>query len=302
VRDINLALLVERVNIKKKMKIVEDLHGMIEKYDTIGIIGLFKVRAMQLQQLAKTFRDDLRLKVIKNSLISRALKTSTKTGLDQLQESLEGSNMLLFSNLDPFTLAILFDKNKMIMTAKAGDVAPKDIVIYAGNTGLPPGPVMSELHSVGIRTRIDVGSVWVIRDTTVVKKGEVIEARVAGVLSKLGVKPLEVGLTIKAAYSNGLIFTRNQLQPKLEEVLNQIEDAAAQAFNLSFNAAYLTSATTPLLLQRAFLHAKNVAVQTNYFTADTIREIVLKGYTHMIGLSTRLSQINQDAAPPESTS
>jgi large subunit ribosomal protein L10 len=294
-----LTLVVERVNIKKKMKIVDDLHVLIDKYDTIGIIDLFKVRAMQLQQLAKTFRDDLHLKVVKNSLIARALKSGTKTGLDQLQGSLEGSNMLLFSNVDPFKLAILFDKNKMTMTAKAGDVAPEDIVIYAGNTGLPPGPVMSELHSVGIRTRIDMGSVWVIRDTTVVKKGEVIEAPVAGVLSKLGVKPLEVGLTIKAAYSNGSMFTRDQLQPKLEEVASQIEEATAQAFNLSFNATYPTSATIPLFLQRAFLNARNLAVQSSYVTADTIQDILLNAYSQMIGLSSRIRQINPDAAPPE---
>jgi large subunit ribosomal protein L10 len=63
-----------------------------------------------------------------------------------------------------------FEKNKTKMTAKAGDVAPNDIIVPAGNTGLPPGPAISELHDVGIRTKIDVGSVWIVNDATVVKK------------------------------------------------------------------------------------------------------------------------------------
>ena len=84
-------------------------------------------------------------------------------------------------------------------------------------------------------------------------------------------------------------------------MVSQIEEATAQAFNLSFNATYPTPVTIPLFLQRAFLNARNLAVQSSYVTADTIQDILRNAYSQMIGLSSRIRQINPDAAPPESS-
>jgi len=111
----------------------------------------------------------------------------------------------------------------VLITAKAGDVASWDVVVPAGNTGLPPGPIISQLSGVGLPTRIESGSVWINRDTLVVKQGEVIDARLAGVLSKLGIKPVEAGLIMKAVYDDGLTITEEQLRIDLDEIQRNIQ-------------------------------------------------------------------------------
>ena len=96
--------------------------------------------------------------------------------------------------LNPFKLALLLERGKVKTTAKSGDIAAMDVVVPAGNTGQPPGPIISQLNGVGLPTRIESGSVWVSKDTLVVRRGEVINERLAGVLSKLGIKAVELGI------------------------------------------------------------------------------------------------------------
>ncbi len=126
-----------------------------------------------------------------------------KEDLKKLEPFLEGSNVLLFTNLNPFKLALLLEKGKVKTTAKSGDIAAMDVVVPQGNTGQPPGPFISQLNGVGLPTRIESGSVWVAKDTLVVRKGEVINERLAGVLSKLGIKAVEAGLSMRAVYDEG---------------------------------------------------------------------------------------------------
>ena len=294
-----LALVAERKTIKRKAQVVEELNRMIDEYDIVAVANLHKARASLLQQLSQKFRKDIRMKVAKNNLIKHALKKNRKSSIDKLGEQLTGSNILLLTNMNPFKLAILLEKNKTKMTAKTGDVAPNDIVIPAGNTGLPPGPAISELNEAGIRTKIDMGSVWVVSDTVVVKKGEAIQLKIVSVLSKLGVKPLDVGLELVAAYDGGLVFTSEQLKPRIGETKKNLQDAVSQAFNLAFNSTYPTPETIGMFLQRGYLNARNLAINSNYMTPEVAKDILAKAHGNMMGLASKLAEVNKEAAPAE---
>jgi large subunit ribosomal protein L10 len=239
------------------------------------------------------------MKVTKNILIKKALEKSKKKNITKLADHLTGSNILLFTKMNPFKLSLLLAKNKMKMKAKGGDTAQDDIVIPSGNTGLPPGPAISELHDIGIRTRIEAGSVWVSQDTALVKKGDTIDPKVASVLTKLGVKPLEVGLQIIAAYDEGSILTNEQLTLDLEEIKNQFNIAHRQTLNLSINMAYPTTETIARILQRAYLEARNLAINSTYLTSDVAVDLLTRAHLHMYNLSLQLAKINKDAAPKQ---
>lgn len=294
-----MAQVLERASIKRKAQRVEDLSNLINEYNVVAFASLNKVRAAQLQELAKRFRSEIFMKVSKNILVKRALEQSDKPNIQDLTEHLEGSNTLLFTNMNPFTLSLTLEKNKIKATAKAGDIAPEDIIIPAGNTGLPPGPAISELNDAGIRTRIEAGSVWVIRETTVASKGDAIQPNVASVLSKLDIRPLEVGLRVVAAYEDGLVFSTNQLLPDVESLRIQFADASTHAYNLAMASSYPTSQTIGSLLQLAHLNARNLAINIIFLTSDTTIDILAKAYQQMQALSQELAKINKDAAPKE---
>jgi len=277
-----------------KAEEVQEIKNLLQQYEAVGVASLQKVRAAQLQELRRKLEKSAYLRVVKNTLIKRAIaECKDKPGLGNLEEHLEGSNIFLFTSLNPFKLALLLEKSRVKTTAKAGDVAAFDVTVPAGNTGLPPGPIISQFTAVGLPTRIEAGSVWVSRDTTVAKKGDVITARLASVLSKLGIKPVEVGLTLKAVYDEGLIIIEEQLRLDLGEVRRNIEEAHAYAFNLSLNAWYPLPENIVFLLRAAHQKAYRLALNAGIPTPDTIADLLRKAHMEMLSLNARLATVNE---------
>jgi len=287
---------MQRLSLMRKMKEVEEVKGVIQKYRVIGVADLHKVRASQLQELRKKLRKDVYMRVIKNTLMSRALsECGNKPNLERLKEHLRGSNIFLFTNLNPFKLVLLLERSKVKAIARAGDVASRDVIVPAGNTGLPPGPIISQLNAAGLPTRIEAGSVWISRDTLVVRKGEVISERLAAVLSKLGIKSVEVGLSLKAVYDDGVIIAGDDLELDLDEYRKQIAEAYMQAFNLSVNATYPTAENIVYIIQKAYQEARNLAVNAGIASPEVIADLIRKAYAEAVALSARLGlQVAED--------
>jgi large subunit ribosomal protein L10 len=153
---------------------------------------------------------------------------------------------------------------------------------------------------VGLPTRIEAGSVWVSRDTLVAKKGDVITARLASVLSKLGIKPVDVGLTMKVVYDEGLILTEEQLRLDLDEFQRNLKEAHAYAFNLSLKAVYPLPENIALLLQTAHHEAYTLALNAGIPTRDTIADLIRKAHTEMLSLSSRLATVSEKAVSASS--
>jgi len=272
----------------QKAQQVEEIKKLLSQYKVVGIASLEKVRAAQLQELKKKLEKQVYMRVFKNTLVKRAIEELNDSRLKKLEEYLTGANIFLFTNMNPFKLSILLEKNKVKAIAKAGDKAVNDIIVPAGNTGLPPGPVISQFSSVGIPTRIESGSVWINKDTLVCKKGEVISLQLANILSKLGIKAVEIGLTLKVVYDDGQIITEEDLMIDLEEIRKSIEEAQSYAFNLSINAAIPMPENISLLLQKAHQEAYTLAVNAAVPTKETIEDLLRKAYAEALSLSQQI--------------
>jgi len=277
--------------IMAKAEAVQEMKDCLQQYSAVGVASLKKVRAPQLQELRRKLEKSANLRVVKNTIIKRAIaECKDKPGLEKLEDQLAGSNIFLFTDLNPFKLVLLLEKSRVKTTAKSGDVAAFDVVVPSGNTGLPPGPIISQFTAAGLPTRIESGSVWVSRDTMVAKKGEVIPARLASVLSKLGIKPVEVGLTLKAVYDEGLIIIGEELRLDLGEARRSIEKAHVEAFNLSVNAAYPNAENIVFLLKTAHQKACGLALNAGILTPDTVADFVRRAHTEMLSLNNALKK------------
>ncbi len=278
-----------RQAVQEKTEKIKEIKNLIQQHKVLGVASLQKIRAAQLQGLRRKLKGNASFLVIKNTIIRRAVaECKDKPGLEGLEEHLTGSNIYLFTNLNPFKLVLILQKSRVKATARAGDIASEDVIVPAGNTGLPPGPIISQFGSVDIPTRIESGGVWINRDTLVAKKGEAITARLANVLSKLGVKPVEIGLTLKAAYDEGLIIPEDQLQLNLEEIQRNIGEAQALALNLSLNSAYPMPENIRLLLQIVSQESFALAMNASVPTSDTVTELLKKANTEMLSLRSKL--------------
>jgi len=270
--------------LQEKSKEVEEIKTVLKSYNAIGIASLKKVRSSQLQELKKKLGNKVSMKVFKNNLLKFALDSLDDKNLKKIEDYISGSNIYLFTNLNPFKLALLLEKGKIKTIAKTGDIAAMDITVPEGNTGQPPGPIISLLNSAGLPTRIQSGSVWVSKDTFVANKGDIINERISGVLAKLGIKAVELGLSMRAVLDNGLIIPGDALNIDLDETRNTLITSYNEAFALSLEIAYPTTENTAILLQtahqKAFLLSLNAAIPNKANIADLIK----KAHTEMLGL------------------
>jgi len=286
----------QRQILQEKAKEIEEIENVIQQYKVIALASLYKVRAAQLQELRKKLQKDTYLRVIKNSLMKRVIMQSkNKPNLDKLEDHLTGSTIYLFTDLNPFKLVLLLEKSKVITTAKAGDIAAFDVIVPAGNTGQPPGPIISQLGAVGLKTRIESGSVWINKDTLVAKEGDTISQRLATILSRLGIKSVEAGLVLKTVYDDGVIITEEQLHLDIDETRKTVEEAHRYAFYLSVNSAYTTPDNIKFLLQKAHQDAYKLSVNEDIPTKETVDDILRKAHMQMLSLKTRLDMVKEKA-------
>ncbi|MDI9577812.1 MAG: 50S ribosomal protein L10 [Thermoproteota archaeon] len=282
--------------LEEKSSEIATIKDILKEYKSIGIASLKKVRASQLQELKKSMTGKVYLRVLKNTLIKLAIEEMNQAELKELEAYLEGSNVFLFTDLNPFKLALLLERGKVKTTAKSGDIAAEDVVIPASNTGQPPGPVISQLNAVGLPTRIESGSVWVSKDTLVVRKGEVINERLAGVLSKLGIKAVELGISMRAVFDNGLIITGDQLKVDVAATKKSVETSNQEAFALALSIGYATKETIKPLLQTAHQKAIALSIGAAIPTKETIADLIRKATAEMNSLNSAVEKAKPKAA------
>ena len=261
---------------KKKSQMYQQLQELPKQYQTVALIQMSKVRSSQILPLRKTFKDEVLFFSIKDKVAKISLKSLEIPGIKEIADELKGQCMLLFTNMSPFKLNVLLAKNKVMMAARGGDIASIDVVVPAKNTGIAPGPMLTEFKEAGIPTKIDQGTIWISKDTTPVKKGDVINEKLASILGKLDIKPVEAGISLYTALEEGLKYAQDEMVIDIEKIRNEFSQAHQEAVSLSIEAAYITSDNISQILSKAAQYARSLSVESGFMTDETKEQILQK--------------------------
>lgn len=269
-----------------KKKIVEDMAKLMRQYSIIGMVNMEDMPAPQLQGMRAELRGKVDLFMTKKRLMRISIEKlkNEKKNLGELEKYFQGMPALIFTNESPFKLSKILQKSKTKAPAKAGQIAPNDIIINKGPTPFAPGPVISELSAVGLKVGVEGGKVAVKEDVVVAKKGEKIKPKVAEILARLDIKPMEIGLGLVAAYEDGIIYQKDILEIDEKEYLSNINIAAAQAFNLAFSITYVTKENISLLIGKAFNDAKALGTSQEILDKGIIEGLLGRAEISMLGL------------------
>jgi len=282
-----------------KLEEVEQLKDLINKHNVICLARMDKLGARQLQFIRKKLAGTIFIRMSKNRLFNIAALQSDKKNIKSFIEQIDGSTSYIFTDLNPFKLKLFLDKNKVNAPAKVGDIAPKDIIVREGNTGFPPGPMISEFKEVGIDSMVKGGSIYIKNDVLVAKKGEEIGRMLALVLSRLNLNPMEIGLNLYSAFDEGIILTDADLNISVESTLAQLKTAISNAINLSIEVAYPTKENIAFIIRKAVLSAKSLVLTAGIISKDTIRDLLSKGYITALSLSSRIIEVDPNALPSD---
>ena len=272
---------------KKKARMYQQLQELPKRYRTVALIKMDKVRSGQILPLRKVFKDDMEFVSIKDKVAQKALKRLDMPGIGGMAEELTGQCMFIFTDMSPFKANVLLAKNRVMMYARGGDIASIDIVVPAKNTGIAPGPMLTEFKEAGIPTKIDQGTIWIAKDSTPVRKGEAVNEKLASILSKLDIKAVEAGISLYAALEDGLKYSAEELVVDVEGVRNELAQAHQEAASLSVEAGYVTADNVAQILARASQRARSLSVESGFMTDDTKREILQRARLQAVALAEK---------------
>jgi len=272
---------------QKKTQMYQQVQELPKKYNVIALVRMEKVRSSQLLPLRKKFKGEVEILSIKDKVVQKALKELKIPSLEKLVDRLVGQCVLMFTNMSPFKLNILLGKNKIMMPARGGDIASMDVVIKAGNTGITPGPILTDFKEAGIATKIDQGTIWITKDSTPAKKGGAISAKLATLLSKLDVKPVEAGISLDSALAEGILYQKEEMVIDVENYRNAFAQAHQEALSLSIAIGYVTKENIVLILAKAAQSARSVSIEAGYLTDETKEMVLQKANLQALALASK---------------
>ena len=236
---------------QSKVKALKELVGMIEKYPTVCVSSIENLPSKQLQKIRHMLRKEIVMKIVKKNMAIMAFEEAKKENIKELAKAVEKNSVILFSNLDPFEIASLLVENKFPIKAKPGQIANEDLVIEAGPTDLMPGPAISELSAVGLKTGVEGGKIAIKETKAIVKAGQKISKNAADVLIKLDILPFSIGLDIKVAYDSKDRKIYSNIKIDKEGFTNKLIGSFVAARQFAVGIGYATKETITLILARA---------------------------------------------------
>lgn len=262
----------------QKKNAVETLVKLFNSYSAVAVVNLEGLPSAQFQRLRASLGNELQIIMSKKSVIKLAVAAvkGRHQGIDQLMNSLVGMPALIFTNQSPFKLANLLNKSKSKAPAKPGQTAPYDIVIPAGPTSFTPGPIISELASVGIKAGVEGGKIAVKVPSTVVREGEKIKPKVAEVLAKFNIQPMEIGLNLVSAYEKGVMYDRKVLSVDPETYVAELVSAAMESRAVALHIGFPAAETIVPLITKSAREARHIAKEFGIMVPELAEELVGK--------------------------
>lgn len=273
---------------EQKEEKVEEFKDKIEDFPVVGLLDMHNLPAKQLQQMKKEMKDFADIKMSRKTLMHIAIDKADAENVEELEDVDATQPGFIFSERDPFRLYSLIQQNKTAAAADGGEIAPNDIEIPEGDTGIGPGPMLGKLQQAGLNVQVDDGTIHVQSAGVIVEEGEEITADDAEILNQMGIEPLEIGLDLKAVYSDGELFQADALAIDTEEYFSDFEAAAGLGFNLAVNAGVVNETTAPAIIGQASQKARNLSISEGIVTEDTVEEIIAHAAANARGVDSQV--------------
>jgi large subunit ribosomal protein L10 len=273
----------------KKDEIKKIVDG-IGTHKTSGIVDIHGVPSDSLQKMRQSLRGKVEMRMTRNTLATLALDSiPADQKAHELVNYVEGQMVMVYTDLNAFKLFKLLESTKSKRAAKGGDIAPENIVVPKGPTSFKPGPIVGELQQAGIPAGIEGGKV-VVKDTkTVARKGDKISAKLAEMLTRLEITPMDVGLNLKAVVEGQTLYMPQDLSMDEGVLRNNFAIAYREALSLSLEAGYTTKETMVPLIQKAVRESKALAINAPIFEKEVMDMILSKAEVEMLAVAKQVA-------------
>jgi large subunit ribosomal protein LP0 len=249
----------------KKEEYFVKLKGLLEEYKAIFIVNVDNVGSNQMHQIRQSLRGQGVVLMGKNTMVRRALKImlAENPQFEKLMPHVKGNVGFVFTNNDLKEIRDKIVSNRVAAPAKAGALAPDDVWIPGGNTGMEPGKT-SFFQALDIPTKIARGTIEIVQDIHIVHAGTKVGASEAALLNMLGISPFTYGMTVIQIYSDGTSFPPEILDIEESSLITQFLSGIKTIAAISLAAHYPTLASVPHSLVNGYKDVLSVAISIDY--------------------------------------
>ncbi|KAK3310571.1 ribosomal protein L10 [Chaetomium strumarium] len=242
----------------------DKLKGLLEEYRSIFIVSVDNVSSQQMHEIRQALRGEGVVLMGKNTMVRRALKTfvADTPEYERLLPFVKGNVGFVFTNGDLKDIRDKILSNRVAAPARAGAIAPVDVWVPAGNTGMEPGKT-SFFQALGVPTKIARGTIEITTDLKLVEAGGKVGPSEATLLNMLNISPFTYGMGIAQVYDQGNTFPASVLDIGEEQLLKSFSSAVTTiaAISLALNFPTLPSVIHSLV--NSYKKVLAVAIETD---------------------------------------
>jgi len=251
----------------------DKLKGLLDEYKSIFIVSVDNVSSQQMHEIRGNLRGDAVVLMGKNTMVRRALKgfLADSPEYERLLPHVKGNVGFIFTNNDLKTIRDQILSNRVAAPARAGAVAPGDVYVPAGNTGMEPGKT-SFFQALGVPTKIARGTIEITTDLKLVEAGAKVGASEATLLNMLNISPFTYGMKVQQVYEDGQSFSPDVLDIEESQLLKSLTSAITTITTISLAANYPTLPSIIHSLVNGYKNVISAAIPIEY-EWDAIHEL-----------------------------
>jgi len=261
----------------RKQKYVVRLEEYLDTYKSILIVGVDNVGSNQMQKVRVALRGKAVVLMGKNTLMRKIIREQAQKNpkLEALLPLIRGNIGFILTNGSLTEIRKIVLENKVPAAAKSGTLAPADVFIPAGPTGLDPGQT-SFFQALNIGTKIVKGTIEIVSVVHLIKKEEKVTASHVALLTKLNINPFFYGFQVNDVYEDGTVYSAAILDMSQDDLLQKFFSGVKKLAAVSLAIGFPTLAAVPTLIAGAFskLLAISLATDIEFAEAKKFKDIL----------------------------
>jgi len=219
---------------------------LLDEYPKCFLVEADNVGSKQMQQIRMSLRGHAVVLMGKNTMMRKAIRghLANNPKLECLMNHIKGNVGFVFTKEDLVSIRDMLLANKVKAPAKAGALAPLDVLVPAQNTGLGPEKT-SFFQALNIPTKITKGTIEITNNVNLITAGDKVGMSEATLLNMLGISPFTYGLVVTKVYDSGSIFDPSILDITDEDLKAHVLAGIRNIASLCLKIGYPTVASVP---------------------------------------------------------
>jgi len=254
---------------ERKKRYKAKFERALQAYKNVLVVTVDNVGSLQLQKIRIALRGTAEIVMGKNTLMRMIMREQAVANpkLESLLPCVRGNMGLIFTNGDLAKIREIVTSNKVPAAAKSGTLAPVDVFVPAGPTGLDPGQT-SFFQALNIATKIARGSIEIVANVHLIKKGDKVTSSAVALLGKLDIKPFFYGVVVTNVYENGSMYPVEILDITQQQLTERFLSGVRKIAAIGLAIGYPTEASIGHTVANSFKKLLALSQASGYEFAE----------------------------------